>query len=94
VPFTYQSGEDIRKGDRVLFHDEPTEIEFFVDKLIGDPAMDWYLTEMGGGVMVNAPGSFGHVFLNQPDVSEDLVFVARAEDGCDGSLVRPEQPKV
>jgi hypothetical protein len=28
MPFTYQSGEEIQRGDRVLFHDEPGEIEF------------------------------------------------------------------
>jgi hypothetical protein len=44
----YQSGEEIKKGDRVLFHDEPGEIEFEADALIGDPAMDWYIEEKGG----------------------------------------------
>jgi len=37
----YQSGEEIRKGDKVLFHGEPGEIEFVVDKLVGDPVVDW-----------------------------------------------------
>jgi hypothetical protein len=31
LPFTYQSGEEIKKGDRVLFHGEQGEIEFVVD---------------------------------------------------------------
>ena len=39
----YQSGEEIRKGDRVLFHGEPGEIEFVAEKLVGDPAVDWDL---------------------------------------------------
>ena len=36
----YQTGDEIRKGDRVLFHGEPGEIEFIVDALSGDPAVD------------------------------------------------------
>jgi hypothetical protein len=48
MPFTYQSGDEIQRGDRVLFHDEPGEIEFVADELIGDPAMDWYFEELGG----------------------------------------------
>ena len=55
MPFMYQSGEPIRKGDRVLFHSEPGEIEFVVDKLVGEPAMDWYMGEYGGAVMVLEP---------------------------------------
>jgi hypothetical protein len=33
MPFFYSSGEEIRKGDRVLLHGEPGEIE-----LVADPA--------------------------------------------------------
>ena len=34
MPFFYSSGEEVRKGDRVLVHREAGEIEF-----IADPAM-------------------------------------------------------
>ena len=79
LPFTYQSGEEIKKGDRVLFHGEPGEIEFVADALIGDPAMDWYVEEHGGGVMVIEPKCFGRAFLTETHTAEDLVFVSRAE---------------
>ena len=32
----YQSGQEIRKGDKVLFHGEPGEIDFIVEALSGD----------------------------------------------------------
>ena len=67
------------KGDRVLFHDEPGEIEFVADALIGDPAMDWYVEEHGGGVMVIEPKYFGHAFLTETHI-DHLVFVSRADD--------------
>lgn len=55
MAFKYETGEEIRKGDRVLFHGEPREIEFVVEAKVGDPAMDWYVDEFGGGVMVIEP---------------------------------------
>jgi len=73
----YKSGEEIKKGDRVLFHGEPGQIEFVVEELSGDPAMDWYVNEFGGGVMVREPQVFGLCFLNEPDGAEDLEFVSR-----------------
>jgi hypothetical protein len=45
VPFRYQSGEETKKGDRVLFHREPGEIEFVVDPLIDDAETEWYEKE-------------------------------------------------
>jgi hypothetical protein len=81
VAFSYQSGEEIKKGDRVLFHGEPGEIEFVADTLVGDPAMDWYIKEFGGGVMVLEPKHFGRAFLTVTHNTEDLEFVSRAEGG-------------
>jgi hypothetical protein len=77
----YLSGEEIRKGDRVLFHYEPGEIEFVVDKIIGDAAMDWYMHEFGGGAMIKEPKHFGLVFLDAESLldTEDLEFVSRAD---------------
>jgi hypothetical protein len=74
----YQSGEEIRKGDRVLFHGEPGEIELVVTRM-GDPATDWYMENEGPGVMVLEPKAHGRVYLPQPEKSEDLVFVSRVE---------------
>jgi hypothetical protein len=81
MTFRYQSGEEIRKGDRVLFHREPGEIEFVVSEP-GDAALDWYLREHGGGVMVLEPKAFGRCFIptDQIEETEDLEFVSRAED--------------
>ena len=72
MAFTYQSGEEIKKGDHVLFHGEPGEIEFVADALIGDPAMDWYVEEHGGGVMVIEPKYFGQAFLTETPNSGGL----------------------
>jgi hypothetical protein len=78
MPLKYQSGEEIEKGDRILFHGEPAEIEFVVDSLVSDPAIDWYMRELGPGVMVLEPKYFGSAYLRDT-VNEDLVFVSRKE---------------
>jgi hypothetical protein len=73
----YQSGEEIQKGDKVLLHGEPGEVEFVVDALIGDPAMDWYIKEYGRGAMVVEP-KVGRTFVNDTENAEDLEFVSRS----------------
>ena len=50
VTLRYQSGEDIKKGDCVLFHLRPAEIEL-VACAPDDPATTWYVEEFGGGVI-------------------------------------------
>jgi hypothetical protein len=77
MPLKYQSGEIIKKADRVLFHGEPGEIEFVVNAVVGDPAIDWYMEE-GPGVMVSEPKYFGRTFIRDTENAEDLVFVSRA----------------
>jgi hypothetical protein len=77
MPFYYQSGQEILKGDRVTFHGDPGEIEFVVDKVTGDPAVDWYMQEFGGGVMLKEFKYFEHYFLHETEDAEDLVFVPR-----------------
>jgi hypothetical protein len=82
VPFRYQSGAEVKKGDRVLFHGEPGEIEFVADPLIDDPETERYVKEYGGGVMVVEPKVFGRGFLPHTEQNEDLVFVTRlSEEG-------------
>jgi hypothetical protein len=78
LPFTYQSGQEIRKGDRVIFHGEPGEIEFVADPEVSDPETDWYAQEYGGGVMILEPKQFGRCFLAKTDTAEDLEFVSRS----------------
>jgi hypothetical protein len=75
----YQSGEEIKKGDRVLFHGEPGEVEFVVDGSNEDPALDWYLQEFGGGVMIREPKHFGSVFVRATSLqeTEDLELLSR-----------------
>jgi hypothetical protein len=81
MTFKYQSGEEIKKGDRVLFHGEVGEIEFVAEEP-GNPETDWYVKEYGGGVMIREPKVFGSVFIpaDQVEETEDLEFVARADD--------------
>jgi len=73
----YESGEEIRRGDKVLFHGEPGEIEFVVDALTGDPATDWYVKEHGPGAMV-VERKTGRTFLTETEDAEDLVLVSRS----------------
>jgi len=80
MPFSYHSGEEIKKGDRVLLNGKSGEIEFVADALIGDPAQDWCITEHGRGIMVVEPKCFGRVFLTDTYTEEDLVLVCRTED--------------
>ncbi len=72
----YKSGEEIRKGERVLFHGEPGEIEFVVDAVIGDPAMDWYVKEYGAGAKVAEPKA-GSTFVSDTVGAEELRFISR-----------------
>jgi hypothetical protein len=75
--FTYQSGEELRKGDRITYHGNPREVEFVLVDPTGEAATDWYLEKFpGGGIMINAKG-FGNVFLEESDTDEDLEFVSR-----------------
>jgi hypothetical protein len=72
----YQSGEEIRQGDKVRYDGELGEIEFVAEE--GDPAMDWYIKECGGpGVMVIEPKVFGRVYISDTENEEDLILVSR-----------------
>ena len=76
MAFVYHSGEKIESGDRVILHGEPGEIEFVADP--SDNPTDWYVQELGGGVMIVEPKVFGHLFLPPPVSDYDgLEFVSR-----------------
>jgi hypothetical protein len=77
VLMKYQSGEVVLKGDKVLFHGEPGEVEYVVDKLVGDPEMDWNMRVNGPGVMILEPKHFGRVYMLDTENAEDLVLVER-----------------
>jgi hypothetical protein len=79
MPFTYKSGQEIKKGDRVLYHDEPGEIELVADPRVSDAEVAWYINEYGGGVLVIEPKIFGRVFISDVENDEDLIFVSRQE---------------
>ena len=75
--FAYPSGEEVRRGDRITYNNEPGRVEFVVAEKTGDAAMDWYLQENPrGGFMISAK-TFGNVFLTDSETDEDIVFVAR-----------------
>jgi hypothetical protein len=75
----YQSGDEIRKGDRVTCHGEPAEIEFVVAQLVGDATLDCYVNERGPGAMVVEPKFFGRVFVSDTESNEDIVLIVRVE---------------
>jgi hypothetical protein len=73
----YHSGEEIRQGDRVLYHREPAQIEFVaIDP--DNSELEWFVQEYGGGMMV-LEGVSGRTFIPRDQIgdSDDLEFVAR-----------------
>jgi len=58
----------------------PYYYEFVADPLTGDPEVDWFVSEYGGGVMIIVPKVFGNVLLHNTEEDEDLVFVSRTTD--------------
>ena len=76
----YRSGEDVRKGDKVLFHGEAGEIEFVAEGPVGDPAIDWNVKHNGPGVMLLEPKFFGRVYVRDSETSTELVFISRCQD--------------
>ena len=77
MAFKYESGEEVRKGDRIIYHGEPGKIEFVVSEAVGNPSMDWYVQQFPGGGFMLSAASFGDVFLTESDIDEDLHFIAR-----------------
>jgi hypothetical protein len=73
----YQSGDGIMAGDQVRYHGELGEIEFVVEPGANHPQTDWYLEELGPGVMIAEPKVFGHVYVTDTDTDASLVLVAR-----------------
>jgi hypothetical protein len=74
----YRSGEEIRKGDHVLFFGNPAEIEQVACDP-NDPEDAWYMGEYGGGVMILDPMVSGRTFIPTKQLDdEELEFVSRA----------------
>jgi|SoiMethySBSTD1v2_1073268.scaffolds.fasta_scaffold5351846_2 hypothetical protein len=78
--FTYQSGHEVKPGDRITYAGELGRVEFVVSGPTGDPAMDWYLEQSPeGGVMIELPSCGGIFFGGTVDDEEDLEFVQRSD---------------
>lgn len=75
----YRSGEEIKKGDHVLFHGNAAEVELVACDP-NDPEAAWHVEEYGGGVMILEAKISGRTFIprDQLDEYEDLEFVSRA----------------
>lgn len=71
---TYQSGESIRKGDRVTYGGNAGTIELVVEGPSGDPET---FASHDAGIMVLEPTAFGRIYLSTPHAEEDLVFIGR-----------------
>jgi hypothetical protein len=76
----YQSGEEIRQGDRVEYAGHAAIIEYVADGTSSESEAGWNLEANGAGVMVVElqPVLFGRLYLTQPELADDLLFVSRA----------------
>ena len=75
----YQSGDEIKSGDHVLFHREEAKVEFVACDP-DDSATAWYVQEFGGGVMIDDPKVSGRTFIPASQLGDDdcLEFVSRS----------------
>jgi hypothetical protein len=75
----YRSGEEIRKGDRVLFHRNEAEIALVCDPNERNAETAWHVKEFGGGVLISDPTASGRTFIRESSLEEheDLEFVSR-----------------
>ncbi len=79
MAYKHQSGEGIRKGDRVLFHRTLAQIACLASEP-GDPGTDWYVRDFGGGIMI-PDAVAGHAFLSASHIEdeEDFDFLSRGD---------------
>ena len=77
----YHSGEEIQRGDKVLFHGSPASVELVAFDS-AQPEHAWYVQEFGGGVMISDPIG-GRTFVSTDELPEceDLEFVSRSKLG-------------
>lgn len=79
--FRYQSGEEIKAGDRILYGGKPGEVEFVVTAATGEPSRNWFLEEHPEGGIMLMTGTFGSVAISGDQIAddEDLELVARGD---------------
>lgn len=72
----YRSGQEIKRGDRVLFHGNPAEVELVACEP-SDPEQDG--KKCVGGVMISDPCVSGRTFIDAEELPdyEDLEFISR-----------------
>ncbi len=78
----YRSGEEMMKGDRVLFHGNPAEVELVSrDEGSQNPEERWHMQEFGGGVLILDPLVSGRTFIPADHIKEyeDLEFLGRSD---------------
>lgn len=85
LPLVYRSGEEIRRVDRVLLHDELSEVEFVLDGETNPE--DWPADRYGRGIMIIEPKMFGHLFVPEEHLGsyEDLIFASRSVHPAESS---------
>jgi hypothetical protein len=76
MTFMYQSGEQIRSGDRIEYAGAPGVVEFVVTGASDDPSMNWYIEKFPSGGFMIVTAKHGSIFMSEAD--EDLDFVSRA----------------
>ncbi|HEX5235290.1 MAG TPA: hypothetical protein VFW25_08175 [Silvibacterium sp.] len=81
MPLRYISGEEIMKGDRVLYGGEWGIIELVADPAVSDPETHWFIQEYGRGVMISELERFGRIFTSDPEDDGDLELLSRSEQG-------------
>ncbi len=74
----YNSGQEIMKGDRVIYAGDPGVVEFIADPLVPDTDTRWYVETYGQGIMISEPRRHGSVFSSDPESDDELEFVSRA----------------
>jgi len=77
MKFFYQTGEEVKKGDRILFSEDPGEVEFVADPDAPNPETQWYIEEYGGEIMLFNLSRYGRVFGGENPL-EDVTFVSRS----------------
>jgi hypothetical protein len=75
MTFMYQSGEQIRSGDRIEYAGAPGMVEFVITGASDDPSMNWYIEKFPGGGFMIVTAQYGRIFMSEAD--EDLDFVSR-----------------